>query len=390
MTPTAAAPVPYWRLSSVYFAYFALVGVLVPFWSLYLKALGFNGYDIGVLSAVLMLTRLLAPNFWGWLADRRGNRMGWIRLGSLLALLSFAGVLLSTDFYWLLLVVFAFSFFWNAVLPQLEVVTLGHLYPHTGRYSLVRQWGSLGFFVVVVCLGYWFEGDRILTLPLVAIGCLALIWLTSLAVPNAPLNVSASTPLRFGDRLRQPAIWLFLLIAFLLQVSHGPYYTFYSIFLDQAGYSVATIGWLWALGVVAEIVLFWGMYRLLARFSMMALLWVGVSLTLVRWCLLAAFVDWLGVLILAQLLHAASFGLTHAIAIEWVRRAFVGADGQGQALYSSVSFGAGGAVGAWLSGAMWDTSAAATFWLAGAVALAALLLCVALTRCGNVMTQDSE
>jgi MFS transporter, PPP family, 3-phenylpropionic acid transporter len=384
------APLPYWRLSGLYFSYFALVGVLVPFWSLYLQALGFSGYDIGLLSAMLMLTRMLAPNFWGWLADRRGNRMGWIRLGSLLALVSFAGIYLSKDFYWLLWVVFAFSFFWNAVLPQTEVVTLEHLYPHTGRYSLVRQWGSVGFFITVVCLGYWFEGARILSLPLIASACLLCIWLASLLVPNAPAKVSIKPSRPLAQLVRKKSVLLFLLAAFLVQVSHGAYYTFYSIYLNLAGYSASTMGWLWALGVLAEIALFWVMHRLLARFAMASLLLVGVVLSVLRWCLMAAYVEWLWILIVAQLLHAASFGLTHALAIEWVRRAFAGADGQGQALYSSLCFGAGGAVGAWVSGVLWDTSAAATFWLAGAIAVLAVVPALYLYRRGLLDSEMDE
>nr|WP_183910284.1 MFS transporter [Simiduia aestuariiviva] len=367
-------------MSGVYFAYFALVGVLVPFLSLYLQALGYSGYDIGLLTATLMVTRILAPNIWGWLSDRRGRRMAWIRIGNLAALVSFLGIFVSTEFYWLMWVLFSFSFFWNAVLPQFEVVTIAHLAPRTGRYSLVRQWGSLGFFIAVVCLGYWFEGDRILSLPVIAAACLVVLWLSSLYVPEAPQSLDTAGARSIRGRVGQPAIILFLVIAFLLQVSHGPYYTFFSMYLASAGYSAATIGWLWALGVVAEIVLFWCMHRLMARTSLVTLLLWGVGLTALRWALIAVFVSQIEVLIFAQLLHAASFGLTHALAIEWIRREFQGADGQGQALYSSVCFGAGGALGAWLSGLLWGYAPAATFAMAAAMAFAAFLLCFLLYK----------
>lgn len=368
------ARVPYWRMSGVYFSYFALVGVLVPFLSLYLQALGYSGYDIGLLTATLMVTRMLAPNLWGWLADRRGQRMGWVRLGNLLAFVSFLGIFISTEFYWLMWVLFSFSFFWNAVLPQFEVVTLSHLAPHTGRYSLVRQWGSLGFFVAVVCLGYWFEGERILTLPIIAAACLLVIWLSSLKVPEAPDLRSSNQLVPLKGRLLKPAVWLFLLIAFLLQVSHGPYYTFFSMYLSSVGYSASFTGWLWALSVVAEIGLFLTMHRLIARFDLAGLLVIGVALTALRWAGIAFFADHIAVLIIAQVLHAASFGLTHALAIEWIRRHFTGADGQGQALYSAVCFGAGGALGAWMSGALWEQSPSGTFVMAAIAALVAWVL----------------
>ena len=82
----------YWRLSGFYLFYFATLGALVPYWSLYLKDLGFNVAEIGELVAILMATKLVAPNVWGWIADHTGRRMAIIRLASFLSLILFAGV----------------------------------------------------------------------------------------------------------------------------------------------------------------------------------------------------------------------------------------------------------------------------------------------------------
>lgn len=167
-----------------------------------------------------------------------------------------------------------------------------------------------------------------------------------------------------------------LLVCFLAQMSHGPYYTFYSIFLKQHNYDSATLGWLWALGVIAEIIVFLYMHRLMPRFGARHLLLVALLLTSLRWYLIGHFVDNFSVILFSQLLHAASFGLYHAVSIEMFHRLFKGRyQGRGQALYSSMSFGAGGAVGSYVSGLYWDQlDATYIFNVAALVALGAFLI----------------
>ena len=127
--------VPYWRLSGFYFFYFATVGCFVPYWSLYLKQSGFNSVEIGQLSALLLGTKIIAPNIWGWLADHTGKSIRIIRLASFFAALLFAGFIFSQSYLWFALITLAFSFFWNAVLPQFEAVTLFHLKEQAYRYT---------------------------------------------------------------------------------------------------------------------------------------------------------------------------------------------------------------------------------------------------------------
>ena len=121
------AGIPYWRLSGFYFFYFASLGVLVPYWGLYLKSLGFNSFTIGALVAILPATKLVAPYIWGWLADHTRRSMFIIRVASILAVLSFSLVFVSQQLWWLIVVMLSFSFFWNAILPQYEAMTLNHL-----------------------------------------------------------------------------------------------------------------------------------------------------------------------------------------------------------------------------------------------------------------------
>ncbi len=363
-----SAALPYWRLSGFYFFYFALLGTWVPYWTLYLKSLGFRSEEIGVLSSLVMLTKILAPSLWGWLADSYGYRSRIIRLGAFMAMLAFTGAYLRSDFWWLAGVIISYSFFWNAVLAQFDVLTLSHLAGRYGRYSLIRVWGSVGFIVAVLGVGWWLDHHPIAQLLYLISILLSGIWLASLLVAEKPggLRQDAQRQSLKGI-LQKPAVIAFFAVSFFLQLSHGPYYTFFSIYLEAQAYSRTLIGGLWSLGVIAEVLLFLFMHRVLARFSLRVIVLWSLGLSALRWLLIAYFVEYTAVLVLAQCLHAASFGSFHAAGIEIIRHWFTGHHGQGMALYSGLSFGLGGACGALLSGWGWDFSAQQCF-LAAAVA----------------------
>jgi len=370
-----SSEMPYWRLSSFYFFYFASLGALIPYWSLYLKSLDYGAQSIGVLMAIIPATKIFAPYLWGWVADRTRHPITIIRLANMLAIVAFAGVFVDTGFIWLALVLFTFSFFWNSSLPLFEAMTLNHLGDDEHKYSVVRLWGSLGFIMMVVLLGEYFDMTSIDRAPIVIIVLLAGILLASLIVPER-LSAQHESQAHIMQVIRQPAVLAFLLVCFLMLVSHGPYYTFYSIYLENHGYSRGMIGLLWAIGVMAEVIVFLMMHRLLLTIDMRKLLLVSFVLTALRWLLIGFFVDNLSVLFFAQLFHAFSFGVFHAVSISLVHRFFTGShQGRGQALYASLSFGAGGAVGSLLSGILWDQiDHAWLFSLAAVVAVIAFLV----------------
>ncbi len=376
--PNHSAPqnLPYWRLSSFYFFYFAVVGSITPYWGVYLKSLGYSSKDVGFISAIILGTRIIAPNFWGWLADKTQQRLRIIRQGSAIACIFFAGVLINQHYSWLVLVISCYTFFWHAVLPQFEVITLNYLGNQYHRYGQIRLWGSLGFMGAVVGLGCMFDYLPIKFLPLAILSFLLLIWLSSLSLKAVSITKSIEPPHGFLSLLMQPAIICFLLSSFLLQLSHGPYYTFYSLYLQEHyGYSSGAIGLLWALGVLAEVAIFLVMPKIMQRFDVRHLLLFTFLVAAFRWYLIGYYADWLWVLLFAQLLHAVSFGIAHAASIEIVRGHFKGAhQGQGQALYSSLSFGAGGAVGALMGGLLWDHSASLTFLVASVSSFSAFVI----------------
>ncbi len=347
---------PYWRLSGFYFFYFAVLGALVPYWGLYLQSVGFSPADIGSLMALLMVSRIVAPNLLAWVADQREARMAVVRLASLLALVAFAGVFLSSDFWWLAAVMLVFSFFWNASLPLLEVFVMNHAAGRPGAYGRVRLWGSIGFIAAVVALGpvldlrgpWW-------VLPAIAL-LLGGIVLFSQTLPESEMRGPAPPPGSFLKAVLRPQIVVFLLACLLMQISHGPYYTFYSILLDAHGYTKTAIGLLWAFAVLCEIGVFLAMPRLLARYDVRTVLLASFGLASARWLLIGFFPQDAMLVILAQVLHAATFGSFHAAGMQMVHTFFVGKhQHRGQAVYSTVAFGAGGAIGSFYSGHTWQT-----------------------------------
>jgi len=200
---------------------------------------------------------------------------------------------------------------------------------------------------------------------------LGAMFIASLSVKAVAHNEQARATTSVKSILRRKEVLAFFIVVALQQFSHGPYYTFYSIYLEDLGYAVNSIGLLWSLGVLAEIVLFMFMHSVLPRFGIKPILMLSLLLSSIRWLLIGGLADNVAVAILSQLLHAASFGACHAVAVEFVRTRFGARQSLGQAIYSGVSFGIGGAAGALVSGYLWQQGAMLSFSTAAAASFIA-------------------
>lgn len=361
---------PYWRLSAFYFFYFAVLGVLVPYWGLYLKDLGFGARHIGILMAIPLATKIVAPNIWGWLADTVSRGRSLLPLASALALVIFTSLFLAESFLWLALGMVGFSFFWNATLPSMEAITLNFLGDRWHRYGVVRLWGSVGFIAVVGSMGWVIDGHGAsMVLPAISL-LLAGMWLAVVSVPGSGSAAAGrEAAAADGHPALQPHVIAFLVCCMLMQAAHAPFYAFFTLYLEHYGYGKSLIGGLWALGVVAEIVVFAVMHRLFGWFRITALLQFSFLVTVVRWLLVAAFPELLAVIVFSQLLHAVTFGVYHAAAIQLIHRLFTAShQHRGQALYSSMSFGVGGSLGSLYSGYLWEQAGPASIYVAAAAA----------------------
>ena len=348
-------PLPYFRLSGFYFFYFAFLGALIPYWGLYLEDQGFSAASIGQLTAIVLGTKVVSPLIWSWVARHAISKMFIVRLGAMATLIFLLGVCLRPSYWPLAACIFGFSFFRNAILPEMEAITLGYVSTDLQQYARIRLWGSVGFIVLVIFLGVVFDKTSLGFLPLILLLLGILIWISTLLVADRETENQAEVSVKsFWRLLQQSHVIAFLMVALLMQLAHGPYYTFYTIHLSHLGYEKTAIGIMWSVGVMAEIVLFYRMNRLLTVFSIRQIFIGSIFLSALRWIMIGSLAQNTLVLFMAQLLHAASYASFHAVCVQYIHRQFSGdLEGQGQALYNSVSFGLGGAIGALSVGAIW-------------------------------------
>lgn len=342
-----------------YFAFFLGLGIYLPYFSPYLVEQGFAPDTVGAMLAMVMAAKLVAPPLLGWMVDHSGRVIVWLVATSLVSAVLAVGLALLAGIDaglvgWMVLLM-AFGFFWQPLLSQLDVAALRLTGPAPERYPALRAWGSIGFIVASVGLGALIDRIGLVAVPwLMAVALVALaVVLWRVPEPGVPRETGAR-PVSIRDRLKEPAMLGFFAGSFLINLSHGVYYAFFSVHLADLGYSATAIGLLWALGVVAEIVLFFLLPGLRNRFAPLFLMLLAIALMALRWLLIGYQADVLVWLLFAQLLHAASFGMTHAVGIWVIDHQFPGrAHARGQAILSAASYGGGAALGLYLAGLLW-------------------------------------
>jgi PPP family 3-phenylpropionic acid transporter len=379
-------------LAGFYFFHYGLLGLLMPYLPLYLQERGLAGAASGGMMGLLMGAKLVSPPLVGAWIDRRGELLCPLRISLLATLLAWGLFMRARSGMTLALTFAAFSLAWNATLPTFETLTLHRLGPtRIGEYGRIRLWGSLGFIVAGVSGAAWLTGPEATIQRLPLAGLILALGMVACGLIQRPVRpaLRSTAPQGSSALLRRPGVRGFLLSVFLLNLSHGPYYAFFTLYLEGFGYGRQTIGLLWALGVVAEIGLFWAMPGLFERFGRRRLLLAALLLTVLRWTLISTLAGHPAPLIAAQILHLASFGLCHAVGMSYVHALFPAAlQGRGQAFYSALGFGAGGIVGSALGGLLWSAG-----WRGGVFAMSAMsaLLAVGVAWRGiPVLLQSGE
>ena len=333
--------------------------------------------QIGVLMAVPQATRIVGPPFWAGLADRYGHRRALLRTSAALALV------LTATFAWagahyvaLLAVLAAFHFATAAQTPIAETIALSASSGDPGAYGSMRMWGSIGFIFAVALGGPLLDAFGVARLPaLLALLCAALLavtWRIAEPQPNIVSTVSgAAHGASAWGRVREPVLAAFFASCFLMLFAHAALYAFYSLHLDQLGYSKTAIGLAWTLGVIAEIFVFRAQRRLFARFDPLALLSLCLVATVIRFALIGAGGGALWVVAVSQLLHGITFGLHHAVVVALLHRWFApGQQARAQAMYLTLGYGLGGSSGGIVAGWLWSSlGPQATFFGAATAAL---------------------
>ena len=367
----------------LYAIYFGFVGASGPYFPLLFDAWGMTAFQIGALVALSHLIRIVAPPVWGWAADRHGRIRSLLQVGAAIMMavclvLPQAGSLDPAIRFVSAAMIMAVLYLAAAGQgPLTESMALRLADGDVGKYGRMRVWGSVGFIVTVAGFGPMLDAFGVGLLPFLLA---AIAGGLVLAIRRLP-HVAGASHRPQGDRLRdellKPTMLAFLAASLLMIMAHAPFYAFFSLYLAHLGYSKTAIGLFWALGVVAEIALFLVQKRMFDRFPATALLFATMVLCVLRFIMTAA-AAWMPVvmstatLVLAQVLHAATFALHHSASMTVMHHRFgTRYQARAQSLYTAVSYGLGGAIGGLGAGVIWQTwGPGATFY--GAALAAAL------------------
>lgn len=351
-----------------FFAYYGYIGVFAPYASLYFSGQGMSAAQIGVLMSLIQVLRIFGPNLWGWVADRSGQRARILRLTAWGSMLAFSGLLFGQGFAWFFFVMVMINLFSSAQVPLSEALLLGELRGDLTHYGRLRLWGSVGFIVAVTLGGQVLDWQGIDFLPWLALLTLGFTVAASTRIHETPsLEVHHDVP-SVASLLRRREVIAFFVSAFLMLAAHAAIYVFYSLHLEQLGYSKTVIGMMWSLGVLAEIVFFFYQAPIFRRFSVRALMLASFGLAVLRFLMIGFGADTLVLLLLAQCLHAATFGAHNSASVLTLQRWFAGPlQARGQALFISISYGLGGTLGGLLMSLVWDAYGSAAVFLVAAL-----------------------
>jgi PPP family 3-phenylpropionic acid transporter len=361
-------------ISSQYFIYFGVLGIFLPYFNLYCYNLGFSGLQIGVLSGLRSVAMVIFPLIWGMLADRLNLRRPIYILCNFVSTALWVMFLFTAEFWPMLIITAFYGMFYSPIISFLEAVTMDVLGAEKKSYGRIRAWGSISFIVMVLVLGKiidLYSVDIILILILAGSLMLAAIsaGIPAIQAPKKDLLTPGA-----GSLLEKRVI-VFLFCAFLMLVSHGAYYGFFSIHLANMGYGSTFIGITWALASTAEILVMIKSDKIFSRFSLENVLFFSFLVAAFRWMILF-FAHSVTLILLSQILHAVTYGTFHMASILYIDRlAPEKAKTLGQAVNNALTYGLGLMVGFFVNGYVYEITGSFTlFLMSSLIALAGGLL----------------
>ena len=350
-------PVLRWAFGSFFFLYFAYVGLVSPYASLFFVDRGFSVIEIAVLMSMLQITRIVGPFSWGWLSDYLSNRIGIIRVCACLASLVFLCIFYLQDYIGFFIWMFVLHTILSSQMPLGETATIHALYKDNSfdkRYGRLRLWGSVGFIAMVLFAGELFQRNGIELYPYVGTVILFSLAAITFGLHEPKMERRKMVRGELFAVLINPDVRWFLVSGFFMIFAHASLYVFYSLYLANLGYDKFQIGLFWALGVAAEVLFFYFQNKVLSRIDSEIVLQGAFGIGVVRFILIAFFPTTI-VLMLAQLMHAGTFAAHHSAATKLLQRWFTGPlQARGQAIMATVSYGLGGTIGGLCAGWIWD------------------------------------
>lgn len=351
-----------------FFAYYGYVGVFPPYASLFFSEQGMTAAQIGVLMSLMQVMRIFGPNLWGWVADHTQRRVTVLNMTALGALVAASGFFFGQTFAQFFILMVALNLFTSAQGPLSEALMLSEMRGDLTHYGRLRLWGSVGFIALVTAGGALLDWTGIMLLPWLTLAMLGLVWTASLHMQESPHVLVQHDALSVSELLRRREVLAFFASTFLMIAAHAALYVFYSLYLAQIGYSKTVIGLMWSLGVLAEIGFFFYQAPIFRRFGTRRLMIASLLIATIRFMMIGFGAESLLLLLIAQILHAASFGTHHSASIATLQRWFSGPlQARGQALYVSISYGLGGTIGGLVLSGIWDKFGAQLVYLTAAV-----------------------
>jgi PPP family 3-phenylpropionic acid transporter len=366
-------PHPSWTRQSTsfalfFFAYYGYVGVFSPYASLYFAEKGMSAAQIGVLMSLMQVMRIFGPNLWGWVADHSRRRVMVLRITALAALIAFCGIFFGHTFAQFFIVMVAINAFTSAQGPLSEALMLSEMRGDLTNYGKVRLWGSVGFIAAVTVAGQMLDWWGIGLLPWITLALLALVLIACLRMDETPHPIEQHEVPSVASLLKRREIVAFFASTFLMIAAHASLYVYYSLYLAQIGYSNTVIGLMWSLGVIAEIVFFFYQAPIFRRFGVQRLMVASLLIAVVRFLMIGFGAESIALLLIAQVLHAATFGVHHSASVATLQRWFSGPlQARGQALFISISYGLGGTIGGLILSGLWDTFGSRAVYLMSAI-----------------------
>ncbi len=370
-------PTPYAWISQYFIGFFFAYGVYLPFWALWFEGQGISASDIGLLMGIGFATRCVANLVITPRLHRVEQLIPALRILSIAALAFIAFHLITGPNFWLLaLATVLFNACCGPIVPLSDAMANHYAKLNMMDYGRTRLWGSIAFIAGSTVVGYMVTGFGIGMIVYTALFGVLISLIFSFRNIN-PMPVSTDTSEKPRPKLtallKEWPVIRFLVLVALIQGSHAAYYSFSSIMWKSAGHAESTIGYLWSLGVVAEVCIFAFSKRLFGGWSLRVLFSIASVGVIARWGLTASTTD-IWALVLIQALHGITFALAHLAAIQYIQQAEQSRMVALQALYNAIPLGAVIAIMTPLSGWGYEAWGANVFWAMAVMGVIALLI----------------
>ena len=319
------------NLSLYYFFFFAHVGIYVIFLPLYFKDLNYTPQEIGILFAALPISRFITPFFFQDKSITPNIFKISLLISAIMPLFLFIN-----NFYVYLIVFIILGIVYAINLPYIEAIAINSL---KGEYGKVRLWGSIGF--LAVALGGSYFSINIILLYFI-------INILNAYYGYKFVDFKFSIKKHF-EKINLLKEWQFWLALILLQISFGGFYNFFTIYNLQHGIPKEINGWLWTIGVVAEVVIFIYQYKFLHKNNALFYIKLSLLMTAIRWFGFYIFSGNVFMIAILQILHLFSFAVFHTAALMYVSTKYKNQTLARQ-FYSGIGYGIAAFLGSIISG----------------------------------------